>query len=280
MGKNFSIVVICKNEGGVINHLLRSAQSVTDDIVLYDNGSTDNTLQVAHQYGVQWYQGLWEGYGKTKSKATRLAKHDWILSLDADEALDEELQKSLAALSFNNDKTVYRIAFKTFLGDKLLKWGEWGRDNHIRLFNRNFVQWDDAEVHEKLIIPKEAQEHKLKGCVLHRTMKDTVEYSHKMVTYALLNAEKYYKQGKKSTPVKRYLAPLFTFLKYYIFQAGFLDGWEGLLCARMTAFYTSLKYARLYELQVQKREIKETVIQNLAASSTAAFLEQEDYKEG
>jgi hypothetical protein len=79
-------------------------------------------------------------------------------------------------------------------------------------------------------------------------MKDTVEYSQKMVSYALLNAEKYYRQGKNANWVKRYLASPFSFLKHYIFQLGFLDGWEGLLSARMTAFYTFLKYARLHEL--------------------------------
>jgi hypothetical protein len=79
-------------------------------------------------------------------------------------------------------------------------------------------------------------------------MHDVVEYSNKMVQYALLNAEKYYDQGKKSTALKRYINPLFTFIKHYIFQLGFLDGWEGLVSARMTAFYTFLKYTRLHEL--------------------------------
>ena len=253
---NFSIVIVCKNEEAVIEYLLQSAQAVTDDIVVYDNGSTDNTIAIAQKYGARVVQGVWEGYGKTKCKAMELAKHDWVLSLDADEALDAELQNTLNHLSFSNEKIVYRIPFKSFLGDKHLRWGEWGGDSHIRLFNRKVVQWDGADVHEKLLMPPGVKEEVLKGSVLHRTMQDTVEYSHKMVKYALLNAEKYFQQGKEATWVKRYLAPRFTFLKYYIFQAGFLDGWEGLLCARMTAFYTSLKYARLHELQILARKRK------------------------
>jgi hypothetical protein len=79
-----------------------------------------------------------------------------------------------------------------------------------------------------------------------------VEYGNKMVKYALLNAEKYFRQGKRSPWFKRWFSPFFSFVKHYIFQLGFLDGWEGLLSARMSAFYTFLKYARLHELWKKK----------------------------
>jgi glycosyltransferase involved in cell wall biosynthesis len=249
MSKNFSIVIICKNEKGNIERVLQSIVEVTDDIVVYDSGSTDGTVEVLQQFGVRVEQGPWMGFGKTKGHAVSLAAHDWVLCLDADEALDEELQQSLKALSFGDSHTVYQLRFKNLLGTKHLQWGEWGGDKHIRLFNRQVVKWDEAIIHESLQIPTTAKVVPLRGNVLHRTMRDTVEYSQKMVSYALLNAEKYYRQGKKATWIKRYLAPPFSFLKYYIFRLGFLDGWEGLLSARMTAFYTFLKYARLQELR-------------------------------
>lgn len=252
MNKNISIVIICKNEKGNIERVLQSLVEVTDDIVVYDSGSTDGTLEVLQQFPVRVVQGPWMGFGKTKRHAVSLAQRDWVLCLDADEAIDEELQQSLEMLSPNNAQVVYRIGFKNLLGDKHLRFGEWGGDRHIRLFNRTVVNWDEAIIHESLQIPSSVTVQSLKGHVLHRTMKDTVEYSQKMVQYALLNAEKYYEQGKKSTWVKRWIAPQFAFAKHYIFGLGFLDGWEGLLSARMTAFYTFLKYARLRELE--KRE--------------------------
>jgi glycosyltransferase involved in cell wall biosynthesis len=248
LSNKFSIVIVCKNEEGNIERVLQTIVSLTDDILVYDNGSTDNTLNILHQYKVRVHQGEWMGYGKTKGLAVSLAKHDWVLSIDADEALDDELQKSLRTISFNSSNDVYEIKFKNFLGNKHLRWGEWGGDKHIRLFNRQVINWDKAAVHEALQIPSSANIKKLKGFVLHRTMKDTAEYSHKMVKYALLNAEKYFQQGKKSSWAKRYISPQFSFAKHYIFELGFLDGWEGLLSARMTAFYTFLKYARLHEL--------------------------------
>ncbi|MBB1283296.1 glycosyltransferase family 2 protein [Flavisolibacter sp. BT320] len=249
MNKNFSIVIICKDEKGNIERVLQSLTGITDDIVVYDSGSTDGTLAVLQQFPVRVVEGPWMGFGKTKRHAVSLAQRDWVLCLDADEAIDTELQQSLKTLSPNNAHVAYRIGFKNLLGDKHLRFGEWGGDQHIRLFNRTVVNWDEAIIHESLRIPPTVTIQSLKGHVLHRTMKDTVEYSQKMVHYALLNAEKYYSQGKKSTWIKRWIAPQFAFAKHYIFGLGFLDGWEGLLSARMTAFYTFLKYARLRELE-------------------------------
>ena len=255
MNNHLSIVIICKNERGNIERVLQSIAGVADDIVVYDSGSTDGTVEVLQQGGVRVVQGEWMGFGKTKGHAVSLAAHDWVLCLDADEALDKTLQQSLKDLSFGESHTVYQLRFKNLLGDKHLQWGEWGGDKHIRLFNRQVVSWDEAIIHESLRIPPMAAVVQLKGHVLHRTMRDTVEYSQKMVHYALLNAEKYHRQGKRATWIKRYLAPPFSFLKYYLFRLGFLDGWEGLLSARMTAFYTFLKYARLQELKERESSI-------------------------
>jgi glycosyltransferase involved in cell wall biosynthesis len=252
MANKISIVVVCKNEVNAIGRLLESVRSVTDDIVIYDNGSTDGTVPLLQQSGVHLHQGSWLGFGKTKREAVALAKHDWVLSLDADESLDEQLQKELKALDLQNDKEVFDIPFKNFLGNRHLKWGEGGGDHHIRLFNRMQVNWNDAVVHEELIFPKDTSVTKLKGNILHHTMKDMADYSNKMVQYALLNAEKYFAQGKRSGFIKTRVSPALGFFMHYIVQLGFLDGWEGYTAARMTAFYTFLKYTRLRELWERK----------------------------
>src|SRR5258706_1819375 len=101
----FSVVIICKDEADVIGNTLQSLQGITDDIVLYDNGSTDATIEIAKQFNVNLRRGNWEGFGKTKMKAIALAKYDWILNLDADEAIDEELKQTLRGLELS-DKTI------------------------------------------------------------------------------------------------------------------------------------------------------------------------------
>jgi glycosyltransferase involved in cell wall biosynthesis len=243
-----SVVIVCRNEAGIIGKTLQSLQGLTDDIVVFDNGSTDGTQAVVRQFDVHLHEGSWEGFGKTKRKANALAKYDWILSLDADESLDEQLKQSLLQLELNNEKIVYDIPFRNFLGNKYLKFGEWGGDHHVRLFNRRQVNWGDAPVHESLVFPADVSVKKIRGYVLHQTVKNMEDYAQKMVQYAMLNAEKYYRQGRRSSWFRTRLSAGFTFFNYYILKLGFLDGYAGFVCARMTAWYTFLKYARLQEL--------------------------------
>lgn len=255
MSNKFSVVIVCRNEASIICKALDAVSSLTDDVFVYDNGSTDDTISILKEYKVRFEQGEWLGYGKTKKLAVENARYDWVLNIDADEVPDEKLQQELKNISFTAG-SVYKVKFRNFLGDKYLQWGEWGNDKHVRLFNRKEVNWNDADIHEQLNIPEGTKVVMLKGYILHYTMKDLVEYSHKMVRYALLNAEKYYLQGKNSSLLKIYGSPAFSFIKHYFFQLGFLDGWEGLITARMTSYYTFLKYSRLYELNKLKKPAK------------------------
>jgi glycosyltransferase involved in cell wall biosynthesis len=249
----FSIVIICRNEAGAIGTSLQSLQGITDDIVVYDNGSTDGTQEVVKANGARLAEGSWEGFGKTKQKAIALARHDWILSLDADESVDEELKQSLLSFTAPDDKTVFDLRFKNFLGNTWLKHGEWGGDHHIRFFNRQQVYWNDAPVHENLVLPTDVVVKKMPGFVLHRTMRDIADYAQKTVKYALLSADKYHQQGKQASWLKIRLSPAFSFFNYYILKLGFMDGHAGYVCAKMTAWYTFLKYSRLRELNTENR---------------------------
>ncbi len=255
--KDFSVVIICRNEADIIGNTLQNLKGLSNDIIVYDNGSTDNTVEVVRRFDVHLHQGSWEGFGKTKNKANALAKHDWILSLDADESVDEELKGSLLDLSPASHSILYEMKFKNFLGNKFLKYGEWGRDEHARFFNRTAVSWNDAPVHEELIMPAGTAIKKLKGYVLHQTMKDMQDYAQKMTKYAMMNAEKYFQQGKKASWFKLRLSPGFAFIQNYLLRLGFLDGHAGYVCARMTAYYTFLKYARLRELWNNEQKNKE-----------------------
>jgi glycosyltransferase involved in cell wall biosynthesis len=253
---NISIVINCRNEAGIIASTLQSLIGITDDIIVYDNGSTDGTQALVKSLPVRLIGGSWEGFGKTKNNANALAKYDWILSLDADEAVDDQLKESLAAFNPATEKAVYDLSYKNFWGHKYLRYGEWGGDHHIRLFNRKWISWNEAQVHEDLVVPVDYPVLKLKGYVLHRTMRDLNVYTNKTVGYAMLNAGKYFRQGKKANWIKLRLSPGFTFFHYYILKLGFLDGYEGYCCAKMTAYYTFLKYAKLKELLNNEQKSK------------------------
>jgi glycosyltransferase involved in cell wall biosynthesis len=249
--KPISVVIVCRNEADIIGKTLQSLQGLSDDIVVYDNGSNDGTMTIAEKMHAKVHTGRWEGYGKTKNKAIALARYDWILSLDADEAIEETLKRSILSENPEDERLVYEISFKNFFGNKALRFGEWGHDKHIRLFNRKYVQWNDADVHEQLVLPKDVRVKKLPGFVLHYTMKDKKDFRNKMTGYAGLSAARYFRQGKKAGSLKRFISPVFSFIKNYIFRAGFLDGRAGFTCARMNAYYTGLKYKKLKELYRQ-----------------------------
>jgi len=260
--QKISVVIVCKNEEDQIGRCLQSLKDLTDDVVVLDNGSSDDTKNIVRNTGARLIEDTWEGFGKTKNKATRLAKYDWILNLDADESIDAELKNSILNLRLNHSNEVFEIKFKNFLGDKHLRFGEWGGDKHIRLFNRTHVNWDEAIVHESLSLPAGVKIERMEGFVLHYTAKDVAELADKMSHYALLNAAKYAADGRTSSWVNVYFAPVFSFVKYYIFKLGFADGLAGFICARMSSYYTFMKYARLLELNRAKvkRETSKTPV--------------------
>ena len=248
-----SVVIVCKNGATVIGGTIKSFSGLTDDILVYDNGSTDGTKEIVWQSNARLVEGSWEGFGKTKNKANALVKYDWILSLDADEAIDEELKENLLQLDLSDEKKVFEFKFKNFLGNKWLRFGEWGNDKHIRLFNRMKIKWNDADVHESLLLANDVKVISVPGYVLHKTAASFSEYQNKMENYAVLNAEKYFKQQKKAGSFKMFFSAAFSFIKNYFFKLGFLDGTTGYHCARINARYTFLKYKRLDELWSKKQ---------------------------
>jgi len=258
-----SIVIITKNEADVIANCIIKAKLITDDIVIVDNESTDETLDIAYTYGCRIYKTFWDGYGANKNKGIEAAKYDWILSIDADEVPDDELIKSLHTLQFNNVDVVYDIKFRSYFGKKAIRFGSWGRDHHIRLFNRTVVKWSETVVHEKLLLTENIQTKKLNGHLHHYSVKDIGEYDAKGCYYAKLSAKKYFRSGIKASAVKLYISPLFGFLKNYILYLGFLDGREGWDIAKITVKNTRRKYYYLSQIQNQpdkKQPVKDAFV--------------------
>jgi glycosyltransferase involved in cell wall biosynthesis len=237
-----SVVIITKNEAEMLAKSLPLLRHITHDIVVIDNGSNDETLKIAGDNNCRVYQKNWDGYGANKNKGIQLARYNWILSIDADEIPDYTLLMSILSSKLDDDKVVYDINYKAYYGDKLIRYGNWGRDHHIRLFNRIHVKWNEPTVHETLVLPKNVTIKKLDGYLHHYSVKNVQEHEAKIIHYAQLSAIKYLKSGKKAGFAKKYLAPSFHFMKSYLFLLGFLDGREGFIIAKMAFKNTWLKY--------------------------------------
>ena len=253
---DISIVIICKNDAAGLERTLRSISDLDAEILVYDYGSTDESKETALKNGARFYAGKCGKYEHMRFQASRQAIHDWILMLHTDEVVDDELRKSLQRFDHASLKQVYRIQFKNYFGNRWMRHGELGRYSHIRFANRKGVKADDENVYEELFYQPGILIKNINGYILHRAVKDTQAFAHKIIHDALLWAARSHRKGKKAGMTKQYLSPAFAFIKNYFFKLGFLDGGEGYFFAKMGARYNFLKYARLRELNdSSKRKI-------------------------
>lgn len=241
--KPVSAVVITHNEERHIAQCIKALQQVSDDIVVVDSFSTDRTPQICRDLGVRFYQKSWSGYSNQKNFGNALALHDWVLSVDADEYVSEELATDIRqALERESGFLAYRIRFCSYLGQKRIRYGGWNPEYHVRLFDRRQIAWNTDAVHEGLTLPAAAPVGMLKGLIHHHTAESAVQFALKTERYSSLFAAKALQGQKKVGFVKLYLSPVFRFVKEYIMKLGFLDGYEGWVIAKENARYTHLKY--------------------------------------
>ncbi|MBC7903970.1 MAG: glycosyltransferase family 2 protein [Gemmatimonadaceae bacterium] len=245
---HFSIVIVAKDAAHKIGRLLKSVEGLSDDIIVCDSGSSDDTMSIAREFGASVYSIQWKGYGKSKNRAVSYAKHDWVLSLDSDEKIDSELYNTLSTWKPEDDNTVYQVLWKNFFGERWIKHSDWGSDWKNRLFNKKIANWDDSVAHEDIISNQKLSYKKLSGYLEHYSFQHPDEYISKMMNSARLTAYKYHKQNKKSTVMHLVFSPAVCFIKSYLLRGGFLDGGKGWLIARTSAYYTYMKYQLLWKL--------------------------------
>jgi glycosyltransferase involved in cell wall biosynthesis len=246
-----SIVIIAKSKADILAGCIAKARLITDDIVVIDSDDTTDFSEIA---GCRVLKKKWDGYGTNKNKGVDAAKYNWILSIDADEIVDDELIEALHDLQYNDPTIVYDIKFCSYFGKKQIRFGSWGRDHHIRLFNRNKVRWSETMVHETLVLPDNVIIRRPKGHLHHYSVNDASEYESKGIYYARLSAKKYFKIGKRTSTVKLYLSPLFGFIKNYILFLGFLDGQAGWDIAKITVKNTRRKYLFLNGMEALQQK--------------------------
>ena len=242
---SLSVVIITYNEEHNIVECIKSAQLISEDIVVVDACSKDQTAGLAISSGARVFSTDWKGYGFSRNLGAEKAKNDWILALDADERITETLASSIRELKFSDTNCIYRFHRKNYLGEREIQFGTLGFETVKRIYNRKHAQWDLTLVHEKL--ESVHLKKQIKGSIEHFGLKDEEDYRSKALLYAQMSAEKFFIQGKKTNLFKRLGSPLFNAAKSYIFQFGFLDGRAGWASARTIAYYSWLKYFYLQQ---------------------------------
>lgn len=237
-----SATIIACNEERNIARAIESLRCC-DEILVLDSGSTDRTIEIAENLGAQVVESPWPGYAKQKNLAAAQAANDWILSLDADEALSEALEGELLHLRKNGPEydayTMPRMA--QYLGRWILHSG-WYPDRKVRLYNRTKATWVGEYVHEAVAVNGNVGH--LKSNILHYTCESLSEHLRTLDRYTTLAAQEVVARHEPIGWRRLILEPGWTFLRTYFFQFGFLDGLEGVMIAHMAAMYTFLKYAK------------------------------------
>ncbi|MGY4676589.1 glycosyltransferase family 2 protein [Pasteurella sp. P03HT] len=243
-----SVAMIVKNESAHLAPCLDTVKGWVDEIVILDSGSTDNTQEIALQYGAKFYQNTdWQGFGRQRQLAQQYVTSDYVLWLDADERVTPKLREAIQlAVKQNKDNVVYKIPRLSEVFGRKIRHSGWYPDFVLRLYPTKLTQYNDEPVHEKVCLPAHAVVEKLTGDLEHYTYQDMHHYLVKSAGYAKAWAEKREKAGKKGSLFSALTHAIGCFTKMYIIKAGFLDGKQGLLLAILSAHSTFVKYADLW----------------------------------
>lgn len=240
-----SVVIITRNEEKNIGRCLQSVAGLSDDIVVVDSQSADQTCIIAERMGARVLQKAFEGYAAQKNFAAAAARYDWVLSLDADEVLSEELKQSILQVTTQPAHHAYFLKRTTNFCGHFIRHGSWYPDKQCRLWNRTQGSWKGI-IHETWRLSDPAGKYGLlSGDLLHYSFDSISDYLKMTDKYSTLSAEQAFEQGKRCSLLKLVFGPGFKFFQDYILRLGFLDGYPGFVAYRLAAFGAFVKYSKI-----------------------------------
>lgn len=244
--EKLSVVIIAGNEEKNIRDCLESVKWA-DEIILIDSESTDNTREIAKEYTSLIYLKKWEGFVPQRKYSIEKTSYNWVLSIDADERVEEKLKLEIKELlNSNNKKNGYWIPRQNYFLNKVIKSCGWYPDYQMRLFNKNFVQLSDRKVHEGFEV--EGETGRLNNHLIHFTHQNITDTIKKINDYSYLQAlEK--KEGKRVKAINLILNPVAAFLNHFIGRKGYKDGIHGLMVSLIHMMTNLLTYMKTWELQ-------------------------------
>lgn len=244
-----SVILITKNEIKNIQACLESIKWA-DEIIVVDSGSTDGTQAVCQQFGCKLVHADWQGFGIQKQRALDLASHDWVLSIDADERVSDELKQEILGAIQQSEVDAYELPRSSSYCGKFIKHSGWTPDYVLRLFKREKAQFTEDLVHERIVVQGDIE--RLTNPLIHYSFDNLEQVLSKVDQYSTLAAQQMYDRGKRSTIGKALLRGFWAFIRTYFLRRGVLDGKHGLMLAISNAEGTYYKYAKLALLSEKK----------------------------
>jgi glycosyltransferase involved in cell wall biosynthesis len=251
-----SVIIITKNEAANIQACLDSVHFANQWIVV-DSGSADNTVAIARAAGASVIETSdWPGFGPQKNRALAAAKGEWVLSLDADERIPEKLQQEILAILAAPTHDAYALPRLSSYCGYAIRHSGWYPDYIVRLFRREYGQFSNDQVHERVII-KQGTSGRLQTAMMHYSYRNDGDYLRKLNQYSELGAQQAFAKGKRSSLTKAITHAFSAFIRSYIAKLGFLDGRAGLMVALISAESTYHKYLKLMLLSEAEKAIKQ-----------------------
>jgi len=244
-----SVVIITFNEEANIGRCIDSVRSIADEIIVLDSFSTDKTVDIARSKNAIIHQQTFAGYIEQKNCALQLATNPFVLSLDADEAIDEKLLASIAVEKKEFSAQAYTMNRCSNYCGRFIRHGLWYPDKKLRLFNKSIASWGGTNPHDKILMAPPGQTRHLPGDLLHYSYNSIEEHIHQNNRFSTISARSMWEKGKRTGILRILLNPAWNFVLGYFLRLGFLDGFYGFIIAINTAHLTFLKHIKLYQLQ-------------------------------
>ncbi len=246
---SLSAVIITHNEAKYIGRCLDSLLGIADEVVVVDSYSTDDTVALCRMRGARVYQRTFEGFVDQKNYALTLAANDYILSLDADEKLSEELRQSILRVKQHWYADAYVVNRRNHFCGQWLRHSGWYPDQKVRLWDRRKGQWGGPSPHEFVVMDPSATIAHLQGDLLHYTAEDLHDFRQRMDRYADMAARDMFSRGRRAYAWLIPFRAAWTFFHTYVIRRGFLDGKAGFQIAVLQTRYTWRKYRKLSRWQ-------------------------------
>ena len=246
-----SVVVLTKNEENNIEECLRSVKDWADEVIVIDDESTDKTVEIAKSLGGRVISCKMENEGKHRNWAYAKAQNEWVLSLDADETVSEELKKEIAAVLPGTKFHAFDIPLRNYIGTYWVKYGGWYPANKLRLFMRDRFKYEEVEVHPKVFLNGDTG-HLTKD-IIHKGYPDFEHFLASLNRQTTLEARKWIQTGRRVSLGRAVWRTMDRFPRSYIGKKGYQDGFIGFMIAFFASLYQIMSYAKYWEMKRPKQ---------------------------